>query len=58
MPGKKMGRPTNNPRPHKVSIRLNDQSKNILECYCEQESVTKTEAIERGIRKLESDLKK
>ncbi len=58
MPGKKRGRPTSNPRPHKVSIRINDESKSILERYCEQESVNKTEAIERGIRRLKDDLKK
>lgn len=52
------GRPTDNPRPHKVSIRLNDESKRILETYCEQENTNKTEAIERGIKKLEDDIKK
>ena len=58
MPGKKMGRPTNNPRPHKLNVRINDSSKQILEKYCLQESVNKTEAVERGIKKLENDLKK
>lgn len=52
------GRPTDNPRPHKISIRINDESKKILESYCEQENVTKTEAIERGIGKLKVDIKK
>lgn len=51
------GRPTDNPRPHKISIRINDESKKILESYCEQENVTKTEAIERGIGKLKADIK-
>ena len=58
MPGKKMGRPTDNPRPHKLNVRINDTSKNILERYCSQESVNRTEAVERGIKKLENDLKK
>ena len=58
MPSKKIGRPTNNPRPHKISIRMNDESKNILERYCLEKSVNKTEAIERGIKKLETDIKK
>lgn len=52
------GRPTDNPRPHKISIRINDESKKILESYCEQENVTKTEAIERGKGKLKADIKK
>jgi len=54
---KKMGRPTTNPRPHKLSIRINERSKQILEKYTLQKSVNKTEAIERGIGKLEDDLK-
>lgn len=52
-----MGRPTNNPRYHQLSIRINDESQEVLEAYCEQESVNKTEAIERSIKKLKDDLK-
>lgn len=52
------GRPTNNPRPNKISIRISDKDKTLLEKYCEQERVNKTEAISRGIHKLESELKK
>ena len=52
------GRPTENPRPNKISIRISDKDKKILEDYCEQESVNKTEAISRGIQKLENDIKK
>lgn len=51
-------RPTDNPRPNKISIRISDKDKNTLETYCEQECVNKTEAISRGIQKLESDIKK
>lgn len=47
------GRPTDNPRPNKISIRISDEDKNILERYCEKEKVNKTEAISRGIKKLE-----
>lgn len=47
------GRPTDNPRPNKLSIRISDADKRILENYCEQEHVNKTEAISRGIKKLE-----
>lgn len=52
------GRPTNNPRPNKISIRISDKDKELLEKYCEQEKINKTEAISRGINKLESDIKK
>lgn len=51
------GRPTDNPRPNKISIRISDNDKELLEKYCEQEKVNKTEAISRGIKKLESDIK-
>lgn len=58
MANKKVGRPTNNPRPYKLSIRINDESKEILENYCNEFDVNKTEAIERGIKKLKDDIKK
>lgn len=48
----KIGRPTNNPRPHKISIRISDRDKSILEKYCQKNGVNKTEAISRGIQKL------
>ena len=47
------GRPTDNPRPNKISILISNEDKEILERYCEKEKVNKTEAISRGIRKLE-----
>ena len=47
------GRPTNNPRPNKISIRISDEDKSILEKYCEENNVNKTEAISRGIKKVE-----
>lgn len=46
------GRPSDNPRPNKLSIRISDRSKQILEDYCEEHQVNRTEAIERGIGKL------
>ena len=53
MSDKKMGRPTDNPRPNKISIRISDEDKKILEAYCEKKNVNKTEAISRGIKMLE-----
>lgn len=55
MSDKKMGRPTENPRPNKISIRISDADKKILDEYCDKNDVNKTEAISRGIRKLVTD---
>lgn len=55
---KKLGRPTNNPKPYKITTRIDEKSKNILERYCEEKNVNQMEAVRRGIGKLESDLKK
>ena len=48
----KVGRPSDNPRLHKLSIRISEEDKKTLEKYCEEENVNKTEAISRGIKKL------
>ncbi len=52
---KKIGRPTENPRPNKLSIRISDEDKEILENYCRCEGINRTEAISRGIKRLRSD---
>lgn len=54
---KKMGRPTDNPKPHRIAVRLDNESKEILDAYCKQESVNQMEATRRGIKKLKDDLK-
>ena len=58
MVAKKLGRPTDNPKFNPVHVRLDEETTNILEEYCEQENVAKTEAIRRGIKKLKDDIKK
>lgn len=52
MEKKKMGRPTDNPRPNKLSIRISDADKELLEAYCAKNCVNKTEALSRAIQKL------
>ncbi len=52
---KKMGRPTDNPRPHSLTIRISDADKRILEEYCAKTGVNRTEAISRGIGKLNAE---
>lgn len=52
------GRPTDNPKLYKFSIRFDEQCKSILKRYCEQEKVSQTEAVRRAIKLLEQSLKK
>lgn len=52
------GRPTSNPKPYKITVRIDEESKTILETYCKQENVPQMEAVRRGIKKLESEIKK
>lgn len=51
------GRPTDNPKGKPMHVRLDKESDEILEQYCKQENISKTEATRRGIKKLKSDLK-
>lgn len=52
------GRPTDNPKKERITVRLDEKSSKILENYCIQEAVEKAEAIRRGIERLEPDIKK
>lgn len=54
----KIGRPTDNPKPYKITVRIDEEGKEILNSYCNQENVSQMEAVRRGIKKLETDLKK
>ena len=44
------GRPTNNPRPNKLSIRISDEDKKILENYCERENVIERKQLVAELR--------
>ena len=52
------GRPTDNPKTNKITVRLDEESTRIMEQYCQQESVEKAEAVRRGLKKLDADIKK
>lgn len=53
----KIGRPTDNPKAHKFSMRLDNKCREILDKYCEQEKVTQTDAVRQAIMLLEKRLK-
>lgn len=55
----KVGRPkSENPKSNPIHVRLDSETKGILEQYCLQEEIPKTEGIRRGIHKLRSEIKK
>ncbi|MCL2544873.1 MAG: ribbon-helix-helix protein, CopG family [Clostridia bacterium] len=57
MAAKKMGRPTDNPKPYRVSARVDAEALEILDAYTKQEKITVMEALRRAIKKLKDDLK-
>ena len=54
---KKRGPKTDNPKNHRLGTKIDEKAKQILDAYCEQESVSVSEAVRRGIYRLEPDLK-
>ena len=50
--------PIANPKSERITVRLGDDESKILKQYCEQEDIERAEAIRRGIKKLEVDIKK
>lgn len=53
------GRPkSDNPKSNSIHVRLDRETKEILDEYCKQEKVAKTEGIRRGIHRLKTDIKK
>ena len=54
----KRGRPpSNNPKSNPLHVRLDSEHLDILDRYCQQEKVKRTEAIRRGIEKLKPEIK-
>lgn len=50
------GRPTDNPKNERITVRLDSESSEILDNYCKQEMTDRAEAIRRGIKKLKQDI--
>lgn len=46
MAAKKMGRPTDDPKPIKVTARINEETLNILKSYCEKNKKLKLRVLE------------
>lgn len=51
---KKMGRPTNDPKPYKIDARLNAEDFQTLEDYCRRKNIKRPEGIRDAIRELKN----
>lgn len=51
------GRPTDNPKPRWIGTRLDEETGEILDAYCDQEDIPRAEGVRRGIRRLKGDIK-
>lgn len=52
MPNKKMGRPTDDPKPFRLDVQVSQEDITILEEYCKKTGKTKPQAIRDGIKSL------
>lgn len=53
------GRPKiENPKSNPIHVRLDNETLAILDEYCKQKQITKTEGIRQGIQRLKSELEK
>lgn len=52
------GRPTDNPKSNPIHVRLDNESLRILDEYCKQENIKRTEGIRQGIKLLEEKIKR
>lgn len=48
-----MGRPTTNPKNNRITIRMDDNTLKILDRYCKQKGITRTDAVRESIKLLE-----
>lgn len=53
---KKTGRPTDEPKSHRITVRIDEESKKTLDEYCLKKEIKQAEAIRIGIKKLKNDL--
>lgn len=49
---KKMGRPTNDPKDVKLTVRVNKATNKILEKYCKENNISKVEGVREAINRL------
>ena len=52
MEPKKMGRPTDNPKPIQIAVRFDSDTLRILDDYCDREKVSRAEGVRKAVRRL------
>ena len=52
LPAKKMGRPTDDPKPIRLDIRISETDARILDDYCRRTGKRRPETIRDGIKSL------
>ncbi len=51
----KMGRPTDCPKGYRVTARVDEETKKILDQYCEKYNINQAEGVRRAILRLKED---
>ena len=49
---KKMGRPTDNPKPVQIAVRFDSETLQILDEHCTREKISRAEGVRQAVRKL------
>lgn len=52
------GRPTDNPKGERLTVRIDNECSQILNDYCSKNHINKGQAIREGIKKLKDQNKK
>lgn len=52
MSAAKMGRPTDNPKETRITVRLDNESNKIINEYCDEKQISKADAIREAIKRL------
>ena len=54
MPKKKLGRPTDDPKPFRLDVRVSEEELNILDDYCNRNDKKRPQGIRDGIKCLKN----
>lgn len=49
---KKMGRPTDNPKPTQIAVRFDKPTLQILDSYCTDRKISRAEGVREAVRRL------